>query len=794
MGMRLAHEGLGMFDTWGRLSYRWRWWILAASLVVTVVAAGWGAGIFGAVSGSGFGDPASESSRAAALVSARFPDDGTDVALIYTGRTTVDDPAYRHQVQAAVRSVPRQYVRHTEDYWTTGSPRFLSSDRRSSLVVLRLAGVDDGARRDAYAAIEDRLGHPPAGLTVRRGGSVAVSADINRRAESDVKRAEAVSFPILLVLLTLLIGGLVAASLPLVVGALAIVGAFAVLHCLALFTQISVFTINIVTMLGLGLAIDYALFLVSRFREELARSTTVEAAVRTTLATAGRTVAFSGLTVALALASLLVYPQVYFRSMGMGGMAAAGIAVLASLTVLPALLAVLGPRVGGGRVRVPRRTPPARHRALLPGGFYRVARAVMRRPSRYALGILAVLLVLAAPILHANFGDIDYRVLPRGTESRIVAEQLKAQFPGESSDPIDAVVSFPVGMTARASAAALRPFVGRLRGVPHVTSATVTANAGSTARVSVLTAVDRQPTQARRVVADVRASAPPVRGTVLVGGNAAELSDLLSTLRSRLVWLALTVLAVTLVALFLSFGSVVLPVKAIVLSVLSLAASCGAIIWIFQGGHLSGLLDFTPTGAVEPTQLVLLLVVAFALSTDYEMFLLSRIREAWDAGGNNEEAVASGLQATAPVVTSAALLLLVVIGSFSASGISFIKMIGIGMVVAIALDASVVRMLLVPATMRLLGPLNWWAPAPLASWWHKHRPHGRPDHPTPTARQEPHVGTRTADHDCALPGHDHAGASAGGGAGGQSDGRIGDPRADVRRLPVRDRAAAAPLR
>jgi len=794
MGMRLAHEGLGMFDTWGRLSYRWRWWILAASLVVTVVAAGWGAGIFGAVSGSGFGDPASESSRAAALVSARFPDDGTDVALIYTGRTTVDDPAYRHQVQAAVRSVPRQYVRHTEDYWTTGSPRFLSSDRRSSLVVLRLAGVDDGARRDAYAAIEDRLGHPPAGLTVRRGGSVAVSADINRQAESDVKRAEAVSFPILLVLLTLLIGGLVAASLPLVVGALAIVGAFAVLHCLALFTQISVFTINIVTMLGLGLAIDYALFLVSRFREELARSTTVEAAVRTTLATAGRTVAFSGLTVALALASLLVYPQVYFRSMGMGGMAAAGIAVLASLTVLPALLAVLGPRVGGGRVRVPRRTPPARHRALLPGVFYRVARAVMRRPSRYALGILAVLLVLAAPILHANFGDIDYRALPRGTESRIVAEQLKAQFPGESSDPIDAVVSFPVGMTARASAAALRPYVGRLRGVPHVTSATVTANAGSTARVSVLTAVDRQPTQARRVVADVRATAPPVRGTVLVGGNAAELSDLLSTLRSRLVWLALTVLAVTLVALFLSFGSVVLPVKAIVLSVLSLAASCGAIIWIFQGGHLSGLLDFTPTGAVEPTQLVLLLVVAFALSTDYEMFLLSRIREAWDAGGNNEEAVASGLQATAPVVTSAALLLLVVIGSFSASGISFIKMIGIGMVVAIALDASVVRMLLVPATMRLLGPLNWWAPAPLASWWHKHRPHGRPDNPTPTARQEPHVGTRTADHDCALPGHDHAGASAGGGAGGQSDGRIGDPRADVRRLPVRDRAAAAPLR
>ncbi len=713
-----------MLGVWGQLSYRWRWQILAVAIAVAAAAGVWGAGIFAAVSGSGIDDPASESSRAGALAARQLPEYGTDVVLIYTAAVTVDDPGYRRKVQTVVAGLPRSAVRHAADYWSTGDEALVSADRRSTVVALRLVGSDDDARRTSYSAISERLGRPPPGLSVQRGGDAAVFADIGHRVENDIKRAEALSFPLLLVLLTVCIGSVVAACLPLLIGALAIVGAFAVLRCLTLVTSISVFTVNIVTMLGIGLAIDYALLMVARFREELARSGTVEDAVRATVATAGRTIAFSGITVALALSCLLVYPQVYFRSMGLGGMAAAGIAVLASLTVLPALLSVLGPRIRAGRARLPTGRRPGRHRAPIPGLLYRVARSVMRRPRSYALGILVGLLLLAGPVTHARFGGIDVNALPPTTESRVAAERLQADFPEARAEPIEAIVSFPAATTRTAAATELRPYVSRLQRLPGVVHAEIAANVGRTAAISVLTDTEPRTLRARSVAAEVRAADPPRSGIVLVGGRAAELSDLLTSLRSGLGWLAMAVAGVTLVSLFLAFGSIVLPIKAIAMSVLSLAASYGAIVWIFQDGHLSGVLDFTVTGAVEPTQLVLLFVVAFALSTDYEVFLLGRIREEWDATGDNDEAVARGLQSTGPVVSSAGALLVVVIGSFSMSGISFIKMIGVGMVIAVVLDASVVRMLLVPATMRLLGPLNWWAPEPLSRWWRRHRPHG----------------------------------------------------------------------
>lgn len=734
-----------MFSTWGHLSYRLRWWVLGCSAVFAIAAGSWGAGLFGAVGSNGFGDPASQSARAGALVVSQFPMAATDVVLIYRSPMTVDDPGYRDGVQAAIRGLPERYVRHASDYWTTGSSRLVSRDRHSTLVLLGLVGADEASRAQAYANIAERLGRPPAGFQVQRGGTAAVFHDINRRVESDVKRAEAVSFPALLVLLFFVIGGLVAASLPLVVGALAILGAFAVLHFLTLFTEISVFTINIVTMLGLGLAIDYALLMVTRFRAELGRTGSVPAAVQATVTTAGRTIAFSGITVGLSLAALLVFPQVYFRSMAMGGIAAAGIAVLASLTVLPALLSVLGTRVGSRRLLVPARKHVPRHRMPVPGAFYRLARAVMRRPYRYSLSTLGALLILAAPIGHATFGDIDVTTLPRGTESRVVAEQLPQQFPDGGADPIDAVVSFPAGTTTAGAVTSLHPYLNRLRALPEVGSVALTANDGATALVSVYPVADRHRAPGRAVVARVRSEPPPSQGTVLVGGSAAELSDLLAALRSGLPWLILAVSCVTLLMLFLAFGSVVLAVKAIVLSVLSLGASAGAIVWIFGDGHLAGVLDFTANGSVEPTQLVLLLVVAFALSTDYEMFVLSRIREEWDATGDNEQAVAAGVQSSAPVVTSAALLLVVVIGAFSASGISFLKMIGVGMVIAIVLDATVIRILLVPATMRLLGRGNWWAPRPWAQWWQRNRPHGAPNPPRPVTR---HVQAATSQ---ALP-------------------------------------------
>jgi RND superfamily putative drug exporter len=427
------------------------------------------------------------------------------------------------------------------------------------------------------------------------------------------------------------------------------------------------------------------------------------------MATAGRTVAVSGLTVAIALAGLLIFPQVFLRSMGFGGMAAVLVAMVAALTLLPALLAVLGQRVNALPVRRRSRTLPVTGS----GAWARLAHSVMRRPVLYAVSVVAVLLALGLPFLRVTFGGIDTRALPAGTESRVVAETLDRDFTANAASPIEAVVTLPAGVESAAGQAALRSWVGSARGLDGITSAEVTGAAGSTARVELGLAGDPISGAARDLVRRVRDLPPPAGGQVLVGGRTAELVDLLASIGSLLPWMALFVAGTSFVLLFLAFGSVVLPVKALLMNVLSLSASFGAIVWIFQDGHLSGLLGFTPTGTLEATQPILVLAIVFGLSMDYEVFLMSRIREQYELTGDNTAAVATGLQRTGGIITSAALLLTVVIGAFSLSGITFIKLIGVAMIIAIAVDATVVRALLVPATMRLLGRANWWAPAPL---------------------------------------------------------------------------------
>ena len=480
-------------------------------------------------------------------------------------------------------------------------------------------------------------------------------------------------------------------------------------------TEVSVFSVNVVTILGMGLAIDYGLFVVSRYREELARGLDPRAALVRTMATAGRTVAVSGLTVAVSLSGLLIFPQVFLRSMGAGGIAAVLVAVVAALTVLPALLAVLGRRVDALPVR--RRTRPATDT----GGWARLARSVMRRPVRYAVGVVALLLALGTPFLHVAFGGIDSRALPAGTESRQVAETLGRDFPAGAADPIQAVVTVPAG------SGGLDAWVAAARTVPGVTAATVVDRGDRTARVDLGFAGDPMGADARALVGRVRALPPPAGGTVLVGGTTAQLSDLLAGLGRLLPLVGLIVAGATVLLLFLAFGSVVLPIKALLMNALSLTASFGAIVWIFQDGHLSGLLGFTPTGALEATQPILVLAIVFGLSMDYEVFLMSRIRERWLATGDNTEAVAAGLQRTGGIITTAALLLVVVIGAFSLSGISFIKLIGVAMAIAVVVDATVVRALLVPASMRLLGRWNWSAPAPLRRFQERFGLHEAPE-------------------------------------------------------------------
>ena len=700
-----------MLSTLGFAVCRLRWSVLGAGLVVFVLAAGWGSGVFGDLAGSGFSDPGSESSRADQIADRDLPRDGPDVVLLYrSNELTADDPEYRSAVEDDLVRLSRSDVVDVRTPWSTGSPRLVSADKRSVAVPLRLAGADESARDDVFERIRGELSSPPAGFHVGVGGGLAIDDDINNQVESDIRKAELLSMPMLLVLLVVLLGGIVAATVPLVIGAAVIAGAFALLRGLTQVSDVSVFSVNVVVMLGLGLAVDYALLMITRFREELRQRDTVAAAIAQTVATTGRTVIVSGAIVATTLGTLLLFPQVYFRSIGFAGIAITALAVLAALTILPAILAVLGPRVDALAV-----LPGwGRGRRNSPGAWFRFAKAVMRRPIAVLLVVVPLLLLLGAPFLRVQFGQIDHRALPESTESRQVAERLAAEFPGGGQNPIDVVVTFSSGPPGPATTAALGEYVERLRGLPGITSATVTAEAGTTARVSAFHPYDEESAQARRLVADIRATTPPTGGQALVGGNVAELVDLVDNLRKILPFMVATMFVVTLLVLFLAFGSVALPLAAMVMSVLSMSASFGAIVWVFQEGHLSGLLGFTATGAVEATQPILMFAIAFSLATDYAVFLISRVREEWDRTRDNTLAVATGMEHTAPIITSAALLLVVVVGAFSLSGISFIKMIGLGLAFTILIDATVVRGILVPATMGLLGPANWWLPPALA--------------------------------------------------------------------------------
>jgi trehalose monomycolate/heme transporter len=719
-----------MFETWGRIVYRRRRIVLILAVAFVAFAAVWGTGVFGKLqSAGGFDVPGSQSDQAAAIAARAFGRDAGDVVVLYTSpRGSAVSPAGRSAITGTLARLPHQQVESYATYWTTRSPQFVSANGHATYAVLELAGATDAARITAFDAIRGRLAAP--GLTTQAGGLIPTEQAINKQVTSDIGRAEGLSLPVLLILLLVIFGSLAAASLPLAIGGVAIIGSFTALRLLTLATPVSIYSINITTILGLGLAIDYGLFMVGRFREELRRQAStgqhgigphgVEDALARTVATAGRTVAVSGITVTVALASLMLFPEAFLRSMGYGGVATVLVDMLAALTVLPALLAVLGPRVNALRVRPGVRPQaagpagPAAAAAETSGAWYRLARSVMRRPLAYVTVIVVVLLALGTPFLHVSWGGTDARVLPATAAPRVVTQALTAEFPGNASAPIEVVLRFsgPVpGSPART--AGLAAYAGRLARVSGVAGAQVTGVRGDVARVDLRYGPDPLSAAARQIVARVRGVAAPAGARAYVGGQTAQLVDELASLSATLPWMALVMAAATFVLLFLAFGSVILPVKAIAANVLSLAATFGAVVWIFQDGHLSGLLDFTPTGTIDPTMPILMLAIIFGLSMDYEVFLLSRIRERYDLTGDNTAAVASGLQRTGGVITSAALLLVIVVGAFSASGITFIKLMGVGMIVALIVDATIVRVLLVPATMRLLGRANWWAPGPL---------------------------------------------------------------------------------
>src|SRR5215472_8499057 len=721
-----------MFEAWGRFVYRRRRLVLVVAAVVVAAAAVWGTGVFARLqSGGGFTPPGSQSQQASDLATRAFGRDTADVVVLYRSPgLTVRDPAYRAAVTTSLAALPTDKVLSYQTYWSTGSPQFVGRGGHETYAVLRLAGATDGAQMTTYQAISGELGAP--GLTTRVGGQIPTEVAINSEVKADIGRAEAISLPVLLVLLLIIFGSFAAAGLPLVIGGIGILGSFAALRLLTLFTGVSIYSINITTILGLGLAIDYGLFMVARFRDELSQQPSTEAALARTVATAGRTVAVSGITVALALAILMLFPETFLRSMGYGGVATVLVDMLAALTLLPALLAALGPRVNALRVRRSVRRPAAPEAS---GAWYRIARSVMRRPVAYIAVIVIALLAVGSPFRSIAWGGTDARALPAGSAPRVVTEALARDFPVNSTTPIEAIVRFDGPAAAAPQRAALAAYVTKLDRLPGVIAGQVTGVAGNTARVDLRFGANAESVAARNLVTAVRAVPAPPGAHVYIGGATAEVVDELSSLGSVLPWMALMVVLTTFVLLFLAFGSVVLPVKAIVMNALSLAATFGAIVWIFQEGHLSGLLHFTPTGTIEPTTPILMLAIIFGLSMDYEVFLLSRIRERYDVTGDNQAAIAGGLQRTGGIITSLALMLVIVTGAFSASGITFIKLMGVGMIIALVVDATIIRVLLVPATMRLLGPANWWAPRPLRRLYARYgirEDGGLPPAPEPT--------------------------------------------------------------
>ena len=752
-----------MFEAWGRFIYRRRRLVLLAAALAVTSAAVWGTGVFSSLqSGGGFTAPGSQSEQASSLATKAFGRDTADVVVLYRSATmTVADPAYRRAVTSTLAALPRGKVLSAVTYWTSHSPQFAGAGGHETYAVLRLAGSGDAAQIKTYQAISGRLGAP--GLTEVAGGQIPTEQAINSEVKSDIGRAEGLSMPVLLILMLVIFGSLAAASLPLAIGGVAILGSFAALRLLTLVTNVSVYSINITTILGLGLAIDYGLFMVARFRDELAAQPDTETALARTVATAGRTVAVSGVTVALALASLMLFPEMFLRSMGYGGVATVVVDMLAALTIMPALLAVLGPRVNALRIRRSGRRAPlgrgggvrasrargggvraSRARgggvrastADSAGAWYRIARSVMRRPVAYIAVIVIALLALGSPFRSITWGGTDARALPSASAPRVVAEALARDFPVNATTPIEAVVKFGGPVSAPAERAALAGYTTRLGQLPGVIAAQVTGVAGDVAKVDLRFAANAESSAARALVTQVRAVPAPAGAHVYVGGTTAALVDELASLGATLPWMALMVAVTTFVLLFLAFGSVVLPVKAIVMNAASLTATFGAIVWIFQEGHLSGLLHFTPTGTIDPTMPILMLAIIFGLSMDYEVFLLSRIRERYDVTGDNTASVAGGLQRTGGIITSLALLLVIVVGAFSASGITFIKLMGVGMIIALVVDATIIRVLLVPATMRLLGPVTWWAPRPLRRFYARYgirEDSGRPGLPAAAA-------------------------------------------------------------
>jgi RND superfamily putative drug exporter len=701
---------------WSRFVVRRRRAVLVAYVALLAIFGGVGFGVFPNLGGEGFDDPSSESGEVQRLLADRYDVADPVAVIVIRADGDVDDPAVAARATALLDEMGTTAgVDRVLSYWSAGQPPQLrGQDGRHAQALVYVAPGADG--EVISADLVDRFGGAQDGLQVSFAGPEPVVSEVSATISSDLARAEAIAVPIVLLLLLWVFGSVVAAGLPFLVAVFATLGSFFLLFLATLTTDVSIFALNLVTALGLALGVDYALLMINRFREELARLGSGDEAVVAMMGTAGRTVLVSGLTVALTLAALTVFPLYFLRSFAYAGIAVSLMAVLGAFTGLPALLAMLGPRVNRLKLRRGDLTPSDE------GAWSRVARAVMGRPWPVLIGGVAILLLLAIPALRVVPGQVDDRALPRDNPAAQASQLLREQFPGEEGTPFEIVLrdADAAGVDAYAEAVAAVPGVVRVETPTSVVTAgqPLTANPNGAGLVDAdltrIVAVGDRPfgdIAAVETLDAIRALPAPATA-VLVGGATASFADANDAVVSRLWILALWVGLTTLVVLFLYTGSVLIPLKAILLNLLGLAATLGVLVWIFQDGNLTWLTgDFQETGTLDLGSLVIVAIVAFALSTDYELFLLSRIKEAHNQGNSTREAVALGLQRTGRIVTAAAILIAIVFIAFIASGVTNIKQLGFGAAFAILIDATLVRGLLVPALMRIAGDANWWAPA-----------------------------------------------------------------------------------
>ena len=692
-----------MFEKLGSLIVKRKRLIFSLFIVAIFSAGAIGTSVFGKLDSGGYNDPKSDSAKAFEYLTDVFKVKDPAVVLVVETPNGVNDPAVVVTAAKLEQSIKGEAgVGSTLSYWSTGgAPTLKSSDANSAFLFIYSEDIEWDNVQSLGKRIQEKYDGKFENLTVYASGTGVFAHAINTKIANDLKLSEAISIPLTFILLVFVFGGLVASAMPLLVGVSAILGSLLVIYLLTLFTGVSVFALNLITGLGLGLGIDYSLLVVNRFREELHSGKSVDEAIKKTVATAGKTVFYSGLTVVITLAALMLFPLMFLKSFGYAGVTVVIMAVLGALVALPALLAILGKRIDKAVVR---------KGALKPkedGRWAQTARFVMRKPVSVVVLSLVILTVLAAPIKNIVFSQVDSRVLPASNPAAYSAQLITERFPGQEGNPIEVII--PGGASKIEQINNYTQEIAKVSGVVRVGEPQIL---GNDVRVIAVHDMGPRTPDAEALIKQIRLIPSPDQ--TLIGGVAADYADtqigIAKTMPWALTWIAIGVLLL----LFVFTGSLILPIKAVILNILSLAATMGAITWIFVDGNLKWLVgDFTTTGSVDTGSIILVAVVAFGLSMDYELFLLSRIKEEHDAGRSNIESVATGLQRSARIITAAAGLLAIVFASFVLSGVTSIKMLGFGVAFAIILDATLVRALLVPALMRLFGERNWWAPKQL---------------------------------------------------------------------------------